>query len=60
MPYNRKMPDWSIKVYHTEDEFYELFDKIWKEKAVEMLDEIRNSKKLNQNKLNEVKVLQYV
>ncbi len=48
MPYNRKMPDWSIKVYHTEDEFYELFDKKILESAEELIRKIRLEKIQNQ------------
>jgi len=63
MTYIRKMKNWTEKVYYTEDEFFEIFDRKIKESAKELILELREMKKkkeLNIRKEIKINQLQYV
>ena len=63
MTYTRKMKDWSEKVYYTEDEFFDIFDKKILKSANELISEIRKiNKDKEENIRSEIKFnqLQYV
>ena len=62
MTYIRKMKDWSEKIYYTEDEFFDIFEKKIKKSSEELLIEMIEMKKEKENKINnEIKInsLQY-
>ena len=42
MTYIRKMKNWTEKVYYTEDEFFDIFDKKIKKSAKELILELSN------------------
>ncbi len=52
MTYIRKMKDGSEKIYYTEDEFFDIFEKKIKKSSEELLIEIREMKKEKENKIN--------
>ena len=60
MTYIRKMKDWTEKVYYTEDEFFDIFDRKIKESAKELILELREMKKKKElNIRKEIKINQF-
>ena len=50
MTYIRKMKDWSEKVYYTEDEFFDIFEKEWKKGSIRLASEMKKIKDLKKEK----------